>query len=439
MIAIVVVLGLSVSACSSRPAGYGVVVWPGQEATVESGSFVELTERPESDEALQLRLPQEDRSLRLAAWRVRTFEDRDEAQNYAERFAQYAQAYGRAERRALPVREEPSNSDQTRIVYRLRDNERVKILDRSDTVADVGGLQDYWYKVLTEGGVDGWVFGYYLEVESDGSTEGGTAGTGQQDEALQVFFENTWRPIYFAEMQETGNIDLERFRSEYGLFPNEADRELLLRLPDHEKTFTYERIVSGGRSRYTFDGTSFQLVVRSDEEISIQYTVNGEGFNIAMQTIDADIAELREEERDERDARYAALRDRGPLLESNAYGTITLEANRRFGWNGYDRLVPSIIPPEAGESGRVRFDLFITEELREQYQGVISFHFGRQTGDEAIHFLYAFRSGGVRFVHVPAQNVDEKLVREEPLSPFVLFFSFRDAGGEAAAVTTESS
>jgi hypothetical protein len=35
--------------------------------------------------------------------------------------------------------------------------------------------------------------------------------------------------------------------------------------------------------------------------------------------------------------------------------------------------------------------------------------------------------------------VDEKLVREEPLSPFVLFFSFRDAGGEAAAVTTESS
>ncbi len=46
---------------------------------------------------------------------------------------------------------------------------RVKVLRRSTAKVNVGELEDYWYNVRMESGIEGWVFGSNLIIESDSS------------------------------------------------------------------------------------------------------------------------------------------------------------------------------------------------------------------------------------------------------------------------------
>jgi hypothetical protein len=174
-------------------------------------------------------------------------------------------------------------------------------------------------------------------------------------------------------------------------------------------------------------GARFSVIVRSETEISVQYTINGEGYNRAMQAIERDIEEVREQERARRDALYEALRSRGTRLSSDAYGSILLRENMAFQWSRYSRLVPSVIPSSAGASGFLRFDHFLSDDLAGEYDGALSFRFvGAE--DRPVVFIYQYVSGGMRLAHVPPENIRDKVVLRESLSPVIIFFSFEEGG-----------
>jgi hypothetical protein len=367
--------------------------------------------------------PPEDRGREtVPQWRVEVFGSEERAAEFAAEFEDYAQTFASAERQALPVREDADRTSN--IVYRMRRGEEAKVIARSDQPSDEAGFVDYWYEVLTEDGSRGWVFGYYLSgIEGSG---GGTEESGPIDDPLlSRFLSTTWRPVYFARMLESGRIDLERFRTDYGLFPEPEENRIRLHLEDQSATFEYEGWSRGRSNEFVARGAAFSVIVRSENSISVRYTIDGEGYNIAMQSIERDIAQVRRQEQERRAERYASLRSRGNRLVSNAYGNILLRDDGAFQWAQYSRLVPSVIPASAGPSGYIRFDHFLSESLTEEYEGALSFRFVGAENQPAV-FLYQFVSGGLRLAHAPSDNIRDKVVLRESLSPVIIFFSFED-------------
>ncbi|MFO8064072.1 MAG: SH3 domain-containing protein [Spirochaetia bacterium] len=435
---ILFVIGLSalflVSGCGRGPQGYGVVLWPPEDSPLEFGMLVEVTDSSDIADTYTIRPPEDGERITTEQWRIESFETNEAATEFAEDFDEYRERFASSARQALRVRTEQDTSADS--VYRLRQGEEVKIISRSDDSSeegqDTGTSQGVWYEVLTREGSRGWVPGRHLSGIEGSSGVGIADVVGITNPRLDTFLSTDWRPTYFQRMIESDRIDLERFREEYGLFPEPEQSRLRLNLPDESATFDYETWSSGQARQFIAEGTRFSVIVRSDEAISIRYTIDGERNNIAMERVDEDISEVRAEERERRAELYESLVSRGSRLASDAYGTVELREDNEIRWQNYDRLVPSVIPRSARSEGRLRFDHFRSDDLEGDYDGALSFHFDGAE-DEPVVFLYQFVSGGLRLAHVREDNIEDKIVQRESRSPVVIFFSFQESAGGSEA------
>jgi hypothetical protein len=136
-----------------------------------------------------------------------------------------------------------------------------------------------------------------------------------------------------------------------------------------------------------------------------------------------DIAEAAAAEQQRRQDLYAQLTKPGATLSSSSYGTINLGQDMRFSWQGFDKLVPSVIGAKAKGGGRVDFSLHLAKELAGAYDGVISFLFDEYGESEAVNFLYKAVGGGLRLTPLVRDSVKELLVTGTGISPVVIFFS----------------
>lgn len=414
------------ASCGGGSQGYAVLLWPPEGSSLEYGNVVTITDSSDVEETYTVRPSEDAERVTVPQWRVEVFGSEERAREFAGEFEDYAETFATAERQALPVREDADRTSN--IVYRLRRGEEAKVISRSDQPSDEAGFVDYWYEVLTRDGSRGWAFGYYLSG-IEGSGAGGEEDSPVDDPILSRFLSTTWRPVYFSRMLDSGRIELERFRADYGLFPEPEENRIRLNLEDQSATFEYEGWSRGRSREFVARGAPFSVIVRSENVISIQYTTGGEGHNIAMQSIERNIEEVRREEQERREEQYASLRSRGNRLVSNAYGNILLRDDGAFRWSRYSRLVPSVIPSSAGASGHIRFDHFLSEGLAEDYEGALSFRFvGAE--NQPVVFLYQFVSGGLRLAHAPSDNIRDKVVLRESLSPVILFFSFEEEEGD---------
>ncbi|MFO7780054.1 MAG: SH3 domain-containing protein [Spirochaetia bacterium] len=408
--------------CGGGSQGSGVVLWPPEGSSLEYGMVVTIIDSSDAANTYTVTPPEDGERETVPQWRVQVFGSEERAGEFAAEFENYAETFASAERQALPVREDADRTSS--IVYRLRLGEEVKVVSRSDQPSDEAGFVDYWYEVLTRDGSRGWAFGYYLSG-IEGSGAGGEEDSPLDDPRLSRFLSTTWRPVYFSRMLDSGRIDLERFRPDYGLFPEPEENRIRLNLEDQSATFEYEGWSRGRSREFVARGAGFSVIVRAENSISVRYTIDGEGYSIAMQSIERDVTEVRSEEQERREERYASLRSRGNRLVSNAYGNILLRDDGAFQWAQYSRLVPSVIPASAGASGYIRFDHFVSGNISEDYEGALSFRFvGAE--DQPVVFLYQFVSGGLRLAHVPSDNIRDKVVLRESLSPVIIFFSFED-------------
>lgn len=410
------------SACGGGSREFAVILWPPDESPLEYGMVVAVTDSSDIGDTYTVRPLEGEERFTVPKWRAQMFESEELARDFAQEFEPYAESFATANRQALPVREDAERT--SRIVYRLRLGEETKVIARSDQPSDEAGFVDYWYEVLTRDGSRGWVFGYNVT-----GVDGSGAGTGEEsildDPLLSGFLSATWRPTYFSRMLDSGRIDLERFRADYGLFPEPEENRIRLNLEDQSATFEYERWSRGRAGEFIARGTQFSVVVRSENRISVRYTVDGEGYSKAMERLERDIEEVRSEERERREALYESLRSRGSGLVSNAYGSILLRDDGAFEWSRYSRLVPAVIPASAESGGRVRFDHFRSDDISEEYEGALSFRFTGAEDQPAV-FLYQFVSGGLRLAHVPPDNIRDKVVVRESRSPLIIFFSFEE-------------
>ncbi|MFW5786206.1 MAG: SH3 domain-containing protein [bacterium] len=421
----VLVLAFLVS-CGPGAIGTAVILWPAEEWSIGPGAMVPVMEESDIRNSYTIRIPASDQTITTAKWRVRFFESREEAQAFAEEFEPYAEQYGsiagRPERLGAQRVYTTPEARSERTVYRLRSDERFKILGRTEEPANEGGAVAHWYQILTRDGTTGWVFGYYLRI--DGQPVEVRERTSEADEELQTVLQRTWRPGYFQDMIDSGHVDLDRFHRRYGFFPDPEDKSIRLRLPEHEITFNYTDVIRGSRGGYVFEGSSLQLDIRNRRRISIQYELDGDMRGRTLYALSEDISSIIEEEKRRREQVYEEFLSRGNTLLSTAYGTIRLLEDREFEWEGYGRLVPSVVPENAGNRGSVLFSYFPAEAIENRFDGVVAFQFAGQPSDEDIVFLYNFREDGLRLSRVEDRDIDDNVVERESISPLIMFFSF---------------
>ena len=411
------VFALVLASCSDRPEGYAVVLWPDEGLPLTPAQVAPITAHSDIQKSLTLG---SENGITVDEFRVLRFDTREAAESYRESFLPFSDLYAISMRTALPVRELPDRLSPR--VYRLRDGEIMKILRRQEEPSDEAGFVDYWYEVLTREGIRGWVFGYYLELSDSGGLSLQPVEENTRTDRLLVDIRSrVWRPSYFREMIGTRRIDLDTFSPEYGFFPVADGSSFELVLPTHSKTFEYTEYFSPRIDTIEFENSSLIIRVETENDITIQYTLNGQEETVQLTDIAEDIADVVQSERDRRKDLLNEFLSRGNILASTAYGTISLEDSGRFFWDGFDRLVPRVIPADFSGSGALEFSVFMNDELRSRYDGVFTLTFD---GDRGAVFLYSITDEGMRTVFVPANLVSSNTVVSEALTPIVIFFRF---------------
>lgn len=404
--------------CSGGKLGYGVVLLSPDTNALETGALVEIREKSEISNTYTVRPPESEQSFEIDTWRVQLFEKKDAARERAAEYDQYEHLYARSMRDGLAIREEPDiNSPRA---YKMRKNQEIKILAKTDVEEEIGGNPGAWYHVLTKDGVPGYSFDYYLKIFD--ITAAPEEQAGPDLEPIKAALDRTYRPEDFKAMEEDRQIDLQKFDTEYGIFSNLEEQTIQIRQYSKDYTFEYEDIRRINDRRYAFVPADLEIIIRDDDSIQAVFEVDDNTYDpVFVYYEEEKIQEIRETEQERRDELYTRLMENGPLFTSNAYGEIEIKENREFSWLNQDRLVPSIIPGVTYESGTISFDHFLSKDISSDYTGVLAFRF-EQAKNEPVIFLYSLEGNALKLEYIPDRHVDEKVVRERSSSRLIMAF-----------------
>jgi hypothetical protein len=417
--------GLLLASCGARAVGYGVVLWGEKSGPPQTGTVVAIVQESTIGSSLLIAVPGEKKPREYPRGRIRVFRRKSEAASFAAAFAPNLGSWAvvmKEDAPPLPVRDSPSQDGK--VVYKLQYRQLVKVVSRSSEKAAVKPYTDYWYEVATEDGFEGWVFGHFLKSFAAGADPSADAQRIlSQDETLARIMGTTWRPSWFLDMQAKGAIDLTMFREDVGLFPSPEERLMKLVLPLSTFEFRYTGDPQkAGAASYTFPGTDLRIDVLDDERISVSYRYKDQPKTDVYVVMKDDVAQVAAAEAQRRADLYEGLVKKGATLSSSAYGTIRLQEGMRFSWDGFSKLVPSLIGPDAKGKGSVDFTLHLRKELAPDYDGVITFLFDEYPR-AGLSLLYKSTAGGLRFTSLAKDSVQDLFVTHPGLSAVVIFFS----------------
>ncbi|MBN1699730.1 MAG: hypothetical protein JW881_19605 [Spirochaetales bacterium] len=432
---------ISVTCCGPRIKGYGVVLWAEKDSGLQNGDVVEIRSESRIRKSYIVRREGGAKNIPIVTRRVEVFTTREDSEAFAERYAPYTTLYAYSDKDGIPpVREKPLNSKDVKIITKPKAYQVMKVIDKTDEKTIIGSMDDFWYLVLIEYqgigpsgnyellGEKGYCFGHYLNIidtREDPEKEIETVRSeSNEDDQLDLLMNTVFRPSYYLDMIRKGRIDLERFSSAIGLFPEPAVNRITIKKSDGYYVFDYSDITRVSSSLFSFSNADIRIEMLSPERISVTYNASGKQVNELFVIIDEDIDELCEREKAFRKALYNDFYIRGKILSSSAYGTITLDEDFYFTWKGFEKLVPSIIPRSARKNGNVDFPFFLSQELGDQYDGVITFYFDGYRSEKGINFLYKFTDQGVRFISALEEYIIEREVTRIGLNPIIIFFTF---------------
>ena len=356
--------------------------------------------------------------LEVPLWQIDAFRSKNDARKRIARMADLVTIYLIAARDGLPVRERPSNSDTAKRVYRLKENEMVKVLERVEGEAVFTGsepLPGDWYSVLTLDGTRGYVFSYAMRMFDESSGEAPAQLEAQNDsKAIADVFSRTWRPAWYSSMLEESTVDLDYFSLRFGLFCDAINRQIRVELPASSKVFEYTSI-SQDKDWLIFEPTDLRIRREGPASILAAWgpTVGAEspddlagwrsGDNY-LRFVDVK-QDIREAIRVEEARRSASSRDffssaaiLGPgrdstgmlAFSSPAAGTLELWPSGTYSWKD-TIFLPAGFPPSADDSvteqkGRVSFGLRLSEGLSRDWQGGFSLY--PDSGEGRADYVY---------------------------------------------------
>ena len=424
--ALVVLPCLVIAACGSRATGYGVVLWGEPDASPRTGDVVAIVRDAVINSSVLISVPGEKTPREYLLGRLRTFKSRAAAASFGKTFAPSVESWAivtKLDDPPLPIRD--SASADGKVVYKLAAKQLVKIVSRSAAPVTVKPYTDYWYEVVTEDGYGGWTFGHYLKgFTSAGNPSAQADRLRAQDDMLALVMGTTWRPDWFVNMAAKGALDLTMFREDVGLFPDPASNTMRLVLPLQALEFHYSGTPQKqGSASYLFPGTDLRIDVLDPDagRINITYRQKDQPVTRLYVTMADDVAAIVAAEEKRRADIYTALLAAGHTLTSSAYGTIRLTDDMRFTWEGFGKLVPSLIGPGAKGKGSIDLTLHVAKEIAGAYDGAMTFIFDEYPG-AGVSFLYK-AAGGLRFTSLAKDSVQDLFVQYPSPSPVVIFFT----------------
>ncbi|MDR2900100.1 MAG: SH3 domain-containing protein, partial [Treponema sp.] len=172
MIFLSVMISLSFTSCTQL-LGWGVLLWSSEDPAIPSGTLLPVYIRSNIDQVWVVGIPDEYREgedsidkYEVRLWELEFVGNKKAAEERAVEFAEYAQTYAETLQDGLPIRESPENN--ARRVYRLRQGQIIKVLNKTTGVIAVGASGDPlpgdWYRVLTSDGSIGYCFSYRLRL-----------------------------------------------------------------------------------------------------------------------------------------------------------------------------------------------------------------------------------------------------------------------------------
>ena len=139
-----------------------------------------------------------------------------------------------------------------------------------------------------------------------------------------------------------------------------------------------------------------------------------------MVQLPSTIEEVISAEEERRSALLARFLMAGSVFSSSNYGDLLLLEDGTFSWTSYQRLVPSVIPSQSGDRGRISFDSFVSASIASVYDGVVTFTFDRNK--KPVRFLYKLESNGIRLEETTAATIKDNVITSRGTNAIVLFF-----------------
>lgn len=462
-LSLLALLALALAGCAVSRIGYGVILWSNNSGNLLDGQIVTVRSESTFNNSYQIQVKGVNGTIQIPIWRVKLFKSEQQAINYSLAYAPYAPMYAKATSNGAAIRESPDTASQR--TYRMRQGQLIKIISKETSPATVEGTQGYWYQVLTNDGTLGYSFSSNLDVFNPAQRSAQTASASTK--LLDTVMSTVYRPQYFQQMIDTNRIDLAKFSTAYGFFPDQAKKTIRIDMPTYSLSFNYTDVKDLGNNDYVFDGTPVQMTVNTPEQILLQYSDNkGNQYSEVFVKPTEDIGMVIEQELNRRLQVFGTFLDKQPF-SSDYYGSISLTPGMQFTWTGFDRLVPDIIPPGTGSTGVVDFPLSLGDGLVGRYDGVVSFYFGADSspvsqairaGSGAIlapssgsgssglasspapatplvpkgtrvSFLYTMSGSGMRLTYVPDSTVTDDVVTSVSSTPIIIYFSFKTQSG----------
>ena len=417
------ILSLFLTSCGKKYIGYGVILWNKDSNGIQNGEIVRV--RQQSNIRKTYLIEKNDEELEIGLGFLRFFGKRGDAESFARGYSEYINTFAFSLNNGLPIREEPKANAKR--IYKLRKGEVIKVISRGEKKEAVGAYENYWYDVLTEDGHEGYCYGQFLRVfQTKGNPVEMVKRLMAEDPVLNSILEKTWRPEYFKEMLEENKFDLNKFRMDIGFFPNRDEKVIKLVTDKYSLVFRYTGVDKIGENRYLFKGSDLRVTVYGKDKIAIFYNLEGKNVSGVYVSVEEDIQKVIQGEIERRDAIYESLLERGKQMSSRFYGNIILSDNRRFVWQNPGKLKGRIIPREAGDTGVVDFNYYLSEKIAKDYDGVITFYFDGVPRDRGVDFLYRTVNNGLRLVYVDRNNIENLIVKGTSVPPVILYFSYTE-------------
>jgi len=429
------VFGLLITSCSKL--GYGVLLWSIDDPPIDSGTVLPVYIRSNIEKIWVVGVPEtlkshKDYKKEIPLTQLEFVGSRKKAEKRAAEFFEFALTYAENLQDGLPIRDNTDNN--SRRVYRLRLGEIVKILNIAKGNPPISATGDPlpgdWYRVLTSDGTIGYCFSYRLKLfdQREGSVQSSAA---QRDSApdpeLDSVLARSWSAEIYSHMLNTKRLNIALLEKKYRFDPGQETGVARIILPEIEKQFNYQKIISEGERAWHFEGADLHIVLRSYTTLAVQFTDNaGIKQTLLFVNLPSKIDDLILEENARRETQFFTVYEQGPVFTSNNYGTITLLQTGDFNWTGYDMLVPQLIPSDTRGSGRINMDLYISPSYEERFNGAFSMRFSDIRSNNTLYFLYAIDNQGLRLEAVPEFGIEDVTVMRRSSSPVVLYF-FRDS------------
>jgi len=412
--------------CSSRGIGYGIILWPPEDSSLESADTVRIISESNIQESYIIVDPRTEENLSIKRWRVGFHNNDKDARTAAADYASFANTMPLSNRVGLPVRSQPDASSDR--VYRLRKHEEMKVLSKATREVQVGEYQGFWYEVLTQDGTRGYCFDRELTFYQEGERDSVLA-VQNTDPRLDDFFTRSYHPERFVHLIRRRTPALEALNPEFGLFPDDEQGVIRIISSKYRLSIEYSEIKEAGRNRFHFADSDLYITLETPEppvsSILAHFKFESEELTARFIAV-PDLEDVIEKEKIRREEALQQIVEMGERFMSSAYGTIEIFPDGSFNWTGKERLVPGTIKANFGDAGTIRFDRYISPQLRRDYDGAGTFRFYGADPQQGISFLYKLEPQGIRFTMIPEDNVNDFMIEDTGYNSLVLFMNLQN-------------